>query len=175
MPGKRITDKQYEVYMKFKNLEFNQEVAAAKAGFSELKLSHSAVAMFMSLAQTPTEIKNICQILCQVYGAERDKDNPVKSDDIISLLASPSFSLCLELLRAYVRKDKDKMMRIFLDIWTTGISYEDFLHELTSSVVQMGILSPSINQDIHQLILKGWISFAQGKTHSLDLMRLFFN
>ena len=35
MPGKRITDKQYEVYMKFKNLEFNQEVAAAKAGFSE--------------------------------------------------------------------------------------------------------------------------------------------
>jgi len=31
-----------------------------------------------------------------------------------------------------------------------------------------------VNQDIHQLILKGWISFAQGKTHSLDLMRLFF-
>jgi len=146
-----------------------------KAGFSELKLSHSAVAMFMSLAQTPTEIKNICQILCQVYGTERDKDNPVTSNDIISLLASPSFSLCLELLRAYVRKDKDKMMRLFLEIWTTGISYEDFLHELTSSVVQMGILSPSINQDIHQLILKGWISFAQGKTHSLDLMRLFFS
>ena len=35
MPGKRITDIQYEVYMKNKNLAFNQEVAAAKAGFSE--------------------------------------------------------------------------------------------------------------------------------------------
>jgi hypothetical protein len=66
------------------------------------------------------------------------------------------------------------MMRLFLEIWTTGISYEDFLHELTSSVHQMGILSPTLNQMIHQLILKGWISFAQGKTHTLDLMRLFF-
>ena len=66
-------------------------------------------------------------------------------------------------------------MQVFLEIWTTGISYEDFLNELTSSVVQLGILPPSINQDIHQLILKGWISFAQGKTHSMDLMRLFFS
>jgi hypothetical protein len=40
--------------------------------------------------------------------------------------------------------------------------------------MQIGILSPSTMQDIHQLILNGWISFAQGKTHSLDLMRLFF-
>jgi hypothetical protein len=68
-----------------------------------------------------------------------------------------------------------RIIELFLEIWTTGISYEDFLHELTSSVVQMGILSPLVNQDIHQLILKGWISFAQGKTHSLDLMRLFFS
>ena len=145
------------------------------AGFPNLKLSPNAVAMFMSLAQTPTEIKNICQILCKVYGPDRGNDSPITSDEILHLFASPSFSLCLELLRSYVRKYKDAMMRLFLEIWTTGISYEDFLHELTSSVVQMGILSPSVNQDIHQLILKGWISFAQGKTHSLDLMRLFFN
>jgi len=143
-----------------------------KAGYPELTLAPAAIAMFMSLAQTPTEIKNTCQILCQVYG--KVKNEPITSAEIISLFASPSFSLCLDLLRAYVRKDKAKMMRVFLDIWTTGISYEDFLHELTSSVVQLGILPPNINQDIHQLILKGWISFAQGKTHSLDLMRLFF-
>jgi hypothetical protein len=146
-----------------------------KAGFPKITLAPTAIAMFMSLAQTPTEIKNTCQILCQVYGEGRDENNPVVSDEILSLFASPSFSLCLELLRAYVRKDKEKMMRVFLDIWTTGISYEDFLHELTSSVIQLGILPPNINQDIHQLILKGWISFAQGKTHSLDLMRLFFS
>jgi hypothetical protein len=145
-----------------------------KAGFPKLTLAPMAIAIFMSLAHTPTEIKNICQILCQVYGKDHDETTPISSTQIVNLFASPSFSLCLDLLRFYVRKDKEKMMRVFLDIWTTGISYEDFLHELTSSVVQLGILPPHINQDIHQLILKGWISFAQGKTHSLDLMRLFF-
>lgn len=145
----------------------------AETGYPNLTISPAAIAIFMSLAQTPTEIKNICQILGKVYG--KDRSSPIKSDEIISLFASPSFTLCLDLLRAYVRKDREKMMTVFLDIWTTGISYEDFLHELTYSVVQLGILPPSINQDIHQLILKGWISFAQGKTHSMDLMRLFFS
>jgi len=146
-----------------------------KAGFPGVVIDPSSIAIFMSIAQTPTEIQNICQILCKVYGKDRTMENPIMPDEVLSLFASPSFSLCLELLKAYVRKDNANMMRIFLDIWTTGISYEDFLHELTSSVFQMGILSPSVNQDIHQLILKGWISFAQGKTHSLDLMRLFFS
>ena len=145
-----------------------------KAGFPNLVIHPSSIAIFMSIAQTPTEIQNICQILCKVYGKDRDAENPIMPNEILSLFASPSFSLCLELLRAYVKHDNDNMMRIFLEIWTTGISYEYFLHELTSSVFQMGILSPKVNQDIHQLILKGWISFAQGKTHSLDLMRLFF-
>jgi DNA polymerase III gamma/tau subunit len=142
-----------------------------KAGY-KMKIANNAIAIFMSLAQTPTEIHNICRILCKVYGGSEER--VVTSEEILSLFASPSFSLCLELLRAYVHKDSEKMMQVFLDIWTTGISYEDFLHELTSSVYQLGILSPKVNQDIHQLILKGWISFAQGKTHSLDLMRLFF-
>jgi DNA polymerase III gamma/tau subunit len=142
-------------------------------GCSNLILEPKAIAMFMSIAQTPTEIKNICQILCSVYKTKETQ--LVTSKDLLNLFASPSFSLCLDILKAYVRKDREEMMRLFLDIWTTGISYEDFLHELTSSVHQMGILTPAMNQTIHQLILKGWISFAQGKTHSLDLMRLFLN
>jgi DNA polymerase III gamma/tau subunit len=140
-------------------------------GRPKLQLEPNAIAMFMSLAQTPTDIKNICQVLCRVYD---DRAQTISASDLVSLFASPSFSLCLDMLKAYVRKDKEQMMRLFLEIWTTGISYEDFLHELTSSVHQMGVLSPTLNQMIHQLILKGWISFAQGKTHTLDLMRLFF-
>jgi hypothetical protein len=146
-----------------------------KAGYPQLRIAPASIAIFMSLAQTPTEIKNICQILCKAYGDGRDETTPIQPDEIIGLFASPSFTLCLDLLRAYVMNNREKMMTVFLDIWTTGISYEDFLHELTYSVVQLGILSPSINQNIHQLILKGWISFAQGKTHSMDLMRLFFS
>jgi len=140
-------------------------------GRPKLQLEPNAIAMFMSLAQTPRDIKNICQVLCRVYD---DSAHTITAADLVALFASPSFSLCLDMLKAYVRNDKEQMMRLFLEIWTTGISYEDFLHELTSSVHQMGILSPTLNQMIHQLILKGWISFAQGKTHTLDLMRLFF-
>jgi hypothetical protein len=145
-----------------------------KAGYPGLRVEPAAIGIFMSLAQTPTEIKNICGILCNVYGKERTPATPITSNELLDLFASPSFSLCLDLLKAYVRKDREKMMQLFLEIWNTGISYEDFLHELTSSVLQMGVIPPAINQSIHQLILKGWILFAQGKTHSLDLMRLFF-
>lgn len=144
------------------------------AGFPNIELESSAIGLFMSLAQTPTEIKNICSILCNTFGDTRDASVPISSKELLGLFASPSFSLCLDLLRAYVRNEREKMVKLFLEIWNTGISYEDFLHELNSSVVQMGVLSPAMNQKIHQLILKGWISFAQGKTHSLDLMRLFF-
>jgi len=140
-------------------------------GRPRLRLEPNAIAMFMSLAQTPTDIKNICQVLCRVYD---DKERTISASDLVGLFASPSFSLCLDMLKAYVKQDKEQIMRLFLEIWTTGISYEDFLHELTSSVHQMGILSPTMNQMIHQLILKGWICFAQGKTHTFDLMRLFF-
>lgn len=144
------------------------------SGFPKLVVQPEAIGLFMSLAQTPTEIKNFTQILCHTYGHSRDESSPITSKELLGLFASPSFSLCLDLLRAYVRNERDKMVKLFLEIWNTGISYEDFLHELTSSVVQMGVLPAAMNQKIHQLILKGWISFAQGKTHSLDLMRLFF-
>ncbi len=140
-------------------------------GHPTLTLDPSAIALFMSLAQTPTEIRHYTAVLCRVFGGVKEK---IYAEDLLSLFASPSFSLCLELLKAYIRKEKDRMKTLFLEIWNTGISYEDFLHELTSSVHQLGVLQPSLSQDIHQLILKGWISFAQGKTTSLDLMRLFF-
>lgn len=149
-----------------------------EAGFPWLELDMSAIPIFMSIAQTPTELKNICNILSRVCGDGSNgekKPYRIKADDILGLFAAPSFSLCLNLLRSYLKRDVGEMMKVFLEIWTTGISYEDFLHELTSSVHQLGILPPVYSQDIHQLILKGWISFAQGKTHSLDLMRLFFS
>jgi DNA polymerase III gamma/tau subunit len=145
-------------------------------GFPGIEIERDALQVFMSLAQTPTEIKNLCSILCSVNKSKAlQKYEKITYTEIIQLFASPSYSLCIEILYAYVKHDNERIVKLFLEIWTTGISYEDFLHELTSSVGQMGILSPAVNQAIHQLILKGWISFAQGKTHILDLMRLFFS
>jgi hypothetical protein len=140
--------------------------------YPDISYSNASIAMFMSLAKTPTELKNTTRILCAINGGAKKQ---IEGDDIISLFAAPSFSLCLDLLRAYIRRDEESMKHIFLDIWMTGISYEDFLYELTSSIHQLGIIPPKISQDIHQLILKGWILFAQGKTHTLDVMRLFFH
>jgi DNA polymerase III gamma/tau subunit len=142
-----------------------------KAGYPDIRIEHEAIGIFLSLARTPTELKNIANILCKIHGTSKE---PVAVADILCLFAAPSFSLCLQLLKAYIQKDNEAMQKIFLEIWNTGISYEDFLHELVSTTHQMGILSPQDSQEINQLILKGWISFAQGKTHSLDLMRLFF-
>jgi hypothetical protein len=160
------------LHLELETISPNVLVQHFSANHPNITFSNMAFAIFMSLAKTPTEIKNTTRILCAVNSSA---PKHIDGDYIVSLFAAPSFSLCLDLLRAYVRRDEEKMKQIFLDIWMTGISYEDFLYELTSSVHQLGIISPKISQDIHQLILKGWIFFAQGKTHTLDVMRLFFH
>jgi hypothetical protein len=67
----------------------------------------------------------------------------------------------------------DEMFHIFIKLWMTGISYEDFLHDLDSSIYMLGVIPAEKSQKIHKLLLRGWMYFAQGKTHSLDMMRLF--
>jgi DNA polymerase III delta prime subunit len=142
-------------------------------GIDGVSLEPSAISMCMSIAQTPTELRRICNIICYISEEVRES-KVITSDILLSLFAAPSFSLCLELLKAYIKGNTRELQRLFIEIWSTGISYEDFLHELTSSVPHLGMISPSTNQNIYQLILKGWIMFAQGKTHTFDLMRLFF-
>jgi DNA polymerase III gamma/tau subunit len=145
-----------------------------KEGYPNVTFENNAIAMFLSLAQTPTGIAQISKLLCAIYGSKQGSYT-VTAADLLKLFASPSFSLCLDLLKGFVLDKKDECMRIFMEIWTTGISYEDFLHELTASVHQLGILPAITSQRIHQVILKGWMQFAQGKTHTMDLMRLFFD
>jgi DNA polymerase III gamma/tau subunit len=140
-------------------------------GYSGIRLSRSAVSVFMSIAQTPTQIRNITKILGYKFSSKTPY--VINDTDIIDNFSAPSFSLCLNLLKAYVYDKHDEIIPIFIDLWTTGISYEDFLHELDSSLHMMGIIPASISQKIHQLLLRGWIYFAQGKTHTLDMMRLF--
>jgi hypothetical protein len=142
-------------------------------GHQHIKLDTSAFAVFMSMAQTPTQIRNISRILGQKYATLESYS--IKGQDILDNFSAPSFSLCLNLLKAYVSKKDEEIIKIFIDLWITGISYEDFLHELDSSLHMMGIIPAATSQKIHQLLLRGWIYFAQGKTHTLDMMRLFLN
>jgi len=140
-------------------------------GYTGITLSRSAVSVFMSIAQTPTQIRNITKIIGYKFSSKAPYE--IVSNDIIENFSAPSFSLCLNLLKAYICNKHEDIIPIFIDLWTTGISYEDFLHELDSSLHMMGIIPASMSQKIHQLLLRGWIYFAQGKTHTLDMMRLF--
>jgi hypothetical protein len=144
-----------------------------KDGYTNLSISNTAYAVFMSIAQTPTEIRAITRILGRRFGNENTY--MITTQDILEHFSAPSFSLCLNLLRAYISGHKDRMIQIFMELWMTGISYEDFLYELNSSIYMIGVLPAKIAQRIHQLLLRGWMCFAQGKTHSLDIMRLFMD
>ena len=143
-----------------------------RIGYPAMSIDPGALSVLFSLAQTPTELRSVARLAASIFGS-KEPAKILRTQDLIDLFAAPAFSLCVDLLKSYVEQDRDQMMQNFLAIWATGISYEDFLHELTLSANQIGILAPRSSQEIYQLILKGWISFAQGKTHTLDLMRLF--
>jgi DNA polymerase III gamma/tau subunit len=129
--------------------------------------------IFISIVETPTQIRNCIRILSHLY-RERG-EYTIQKDDILMLFSAPSFSLCYELLKQFIFKNNEKMIELFIELWKTGISYEDFLHELDSSLEMMEFIPASSAQQINELLIRGWINFAQGKTHTLDMMRLFLD
>ena len=74
-----------------------------------------------------------------------------------------------------MKKNEKMLLHLFFKLWSTGISYEDFLYELNIYIKQLGILEPNLNQLLYYTIMKGWIQFAQGKTHSFDILRLLID
>lgn len=148
---------------------FNHFIKSYKQ--EHIQLSPSSTLLFLTLSQTPTEMKRMILLL----GTKYPEKTIITSEHILELFGSPSFSLCVSLLNSYLRDEIDKCIEIFFKIWKTGISYEDFLNELNITLRQIGQLPPKKSQALHELILKGWMYFAQGKTHSLDMLRLLFN
>lgn len=136
-----------------------------------INFTPESLSVLITLTQTPTEIKRMVNILIAKYEGQQVT---IPIQDIYELFGSQSLSLCEELLIQYLNKDYDSCLSIFFKIWSTGISYEDFLNELNITLRQLGIQDPKKSQAIHQLILRGWIYFAQGKTHSFDILRLLF-
>ncbi len=136
-----------------------------------LNFTPDALSSLITLTQTPTEIKRMVNLLLAKYNGQSAQ---IPKEDILMLFGSQSLSLCSELLIHYLTKNYEQCLDIFFKIWSTGISYEDFLNEMNISLRQLGIQDPKKSQMIHQLILRGWIYFAQGKTHSFDILRLLF-
>ena len=124
------------------------------------------------MAKTHTEIRNMMRILCSNYGGAQAHE--LTDNNLLNMFSAPSFSLCYKLLESYIHQNRDQTIHVFMELWKTGMSYEDFLHELDVSFQTMKYVTPHISQEIHELLIRGWMNFAQGKTHTLDMMRLFF-
>jgi replication factor C subunit 3/5 len=135
-----------------------------------VQISDKGINLLLSITRTPTEIRNICNIIKKSH---LDPTCVINENDILHLISAPSFTLCMQLLIAFIKKDNEQMLNIFIELWNTGISYEDFLHEINNSITSLCVISPNDSQRIHQILIRGWIFFAQGKTHTLDMMRLF--
>jgi DNA polymerase III delta prime subunit len=131
-------------------------------------LTPESYSFLMTLVKSPSQIKSIIQVLSNYY---KNKE-VINVQDINFLFGSPNYSFSIEILRAYLKKDDEKLFNLFFKIWSTGISYEDFLQDLNIYSKQLGILQPKIDQMVHYFIMKGWIQFAQGKTQSFDILRL---
>lgn len=128
----------------------------------------SALTYLISLAQSPSQIEAMLKIICSYYSSNKK----VSLEDINILFGSPTYSTTLEIINAFIKKDNKLLVQLFFKIWSTGISYEDFLYELNINIKHIGILKPKTSQKLYRMIMKGWIQFAQGKTHSFDKLRL---
>lgn len=78
-----------------------------------------------------------------------------------------------ELLVAYLQGKQEKVARLIFDIWISGISFEDFLTDLSRCSKMIGILPPPLDQKLHEVMIQGWIYYTHGRTHLLDIFSLF--
>ena len=144
-------------YYNYNNIKFN--------------IDHLGLSFIVSLAHSPSQIESMLKVLHAYY---LNKEM-ITVNDINLLFGSPSYSITLEIINAYVKKRNTDLIQLFFKIWSTGISYEDFLYESNSNIRQIGILKPKTSQKLYRMIMKGWIQFAQGKTHSFDKLRLIIS
>ena len=135
---------------------------------SPFKITLAGITFLFTIVHTPHQIETIIKILSYYYHDKKEVD----ADDINILFGSPSYNISLEIIKNIVKKNEKELCKLFFKIWSTGISYEDFLYELNTNIKQFGILKPKTSEHLYYIIMKGWIQFAQGKTYSFDMLRL---
>ena len=79
----------------------------------------------------------------------------------------------LDLIKYFLRKNDEKVYTLLFEIWNSGISYEDFLTDLSRCAKTIGILPPRQEQELYELIIQGWVYYTHGRTHFIDLLSLF--
>ena len=138
---------------------------------SSFTIDPIGLTFLFTLAQCPSQLESIIKFLSYYY-----KDKTVISiNDINYLFGSPSYTSSIKILESVIKKNEKELINLFFRVWSTGISYEDFLNELNIYIKQLGILQPKTTQVLYYIIMKGWIQFTQGKTQSFDMLRLLLS
>ena len=135
---------------------------------SPFSISQSGLTFLFMIAQTPFQIESMIKILIHYYNDKKE----ISIEDINVLFGSPSYNVSFDIIKNIIAKNENELCKLFFKMWSTGISYEDFLYELNTNIKQFGIIKPKTSQYLYYIIMKGWIQFAQGKTHSFDMLRL---
>ena len=134
-------------------------------------ISPNGLTFLLTLAQSPSQIESMLKIISEYYAGK----TIISIEDINYLFGSPSYNVSIQIIEAFIKKNNTELIKLFFKVWSTGLSYEDFLYELNINMKQIGILKPKTSQRLYYMIMKGWIQFAQGKTHSFDMLRLIIN
>ena len=93
-------------------------------------------------------------------------------DEFCTLFSGASDDRIRNFIISILRHDKKKSLSLLFDIWNSGISYEDFLTELFRCSKTMGLLPPKLDQQLHELMIQGWIYYTHGRTHLIDVLSL---
>ena len=96
-----------------------------------------------------------------------------QEEDFCRMFSGASDDRIRQLIISFLRKDKEAGLSLLFDIWNSGISYEDFLTDLSRCSKTFGFLPPKQDQLLHELMIQGWIYYAHGRTHIMDVLSLF--
>jgi DNA polymerase III delta prime subunit len=132
----------------------------------EKQLSHDLYINLMTMSLSPRQLLQYMKCI-KALGCE-------KSEKMLKdIFTGKSDERIRDLVRYFIRNQEEKLYEVLFDLWNAGISYEDFLTDLTRCVKTIGILGPKQEQKLYELIIQGWIYYTHGRTHFLDLLSLF--
>lgn len=131
-----------------------------------IELTESTQHFLLSVSLSPRHL--IQYIQCIEALGDRFDDQQFRR-----LFSGTSDQRIRSLVIAFLRKEPNRVSELLFDIWNSGISYEDFLTDLSRCSKSLGYLPPVQDQKLHELMIQGWIYYTHGRTHLLDILQLF--
>ncbi len=129
-------------------------------------LSEPLYINLMTMSLSPRQLLQYMKCI-KALGCEKSEQN------LKYIFTGKSDERIRDLVKYFLRNQDEKVYETLFILWNSGISYEDFLTDLTRCTKSIGILPPKQEQKLYELIIQGWIYYTHGRTHFLDLLSLF--